>query len=357
MCKSPCACSQATEIDKDEYEGLTSTQGLSLEAVTMPASLPMAPGATQQAQTKCSLADGKEPAESRKGNNKRQRKDIETSLPVSATPTPNEKNRMRAQSGDQDVNPVVISPSTSVPTEVVSQGRASKRTRVRVRAQSPEISQAPTTQSELAASCTQAPPGKQPSAIDLRSRDREKAGGFGGAEAPDPYVAAPRDSPKAVGKDAARVLLAGRGDSAGKVGEGGGGRCCDGGRSSAEGHARMRTTCRRFQVEDDADPEGWVVILSDGPAPSLSKSAMVSEQSTSGGGAGGALRAATGNGSIVNFKRFYKKVRRDAAREPDVILAVLAKLHNVVLYHCASCFALTLQFLKLLYPYIYTVGL
>ena len=67
--------------------------------------------------------------------------------------------------------------------------------------------------------------------------------------------------------------------------------------------ARARPACRRFQMQDEADPEGWVTIVSDGPAPRLSMPAAAAAQMRAGGA------ASAGAGAVVNFKRFFKKVR------------------------------------------------
>jgi hypothetical protein len=77
----------------------------------------------------------------------------------------------------------------------------------------------------------------------------------------------------------------------------------DDGKDGVTSAASARPARRRFQLQDEADPEGWVGIVSDGPAPRLSMSAAVSAQIR----AGGAARVSSG--AVVNFKRFLKKVR------------------------------------------------
>ena len=79
-----------------------------------------------------------------------------------------------------------------------------------------------------------------------------------------------------------------------------------GGESSANG---ARTSSRRYELEDKMDPDGWVVIISEGPAPRLIASAAPQD-----GWAG--VRAARSGGAMagqinaVNWKRFHKKVNR-----------------------------------------------
>ena len=76
----------------------------------------------------------------------------------------------------------------------------------------------------------------------------------------------------------------------------------DDGKDGVTSAASARPAHKRFQVQDEADPEGWVGIVSDGPAPRVSMSAAVSAQIR----AGGAARISPG--AVVNFKRFLKKV-------------------------------------------------
>jgi len=85
-------------------------------------------------------------------------------------------------------------------------------------------------------------------------------------------------------------------------GAGGGG----GGGRGAGRAASARAPIRRFQLENADDADGWVCVVSDGPAPRVSSTAAAADRQrgAGAGGLGGGMVAP----AIINFKRFCKAV-------------------------------------------------
>lgn len=122
------------------------------------------------------------------------------------------------------------------------------------------------------------------------------------------------------------------------------GQRAGGGESTASG---ARTSSHRFELEDKMDPDGWVVIISEGPAPRLSASAAPQD-----GLAG--VRAACSGGAVagqinaVNWKRFHKKVNRAHSVHNDCCKCLFSAFDSHALLLAAfdgrvSCEALLLE--------------
>ena len=341
------AAEQASCISKDELEPGWSTQ--SLDSSAQPDTLCSLSLPCSSFQHTASLQEGRE-VKTDKTNKKRQRQDQGAEL-VKASPHAVKSSDGGGQAGNRaqggEVIEIVEDADSPAKPRSPAAGRASKRTRggcapvpAPVPAAMPASPAAGGSARGSGAAATQGRAGivasdKSPhtasSATTRQQRDVEKQdenalqGKEGkaskeGKESKDateagkvpsrtsPMTRAPTGSPAKPACDTqvpgTRVRTVPSAEPAGQIGaHAPTSEAADEGKDGVSSAASARPARRRFQVQDEADPEGWVGIVSDGPAPRLSMSAAVSAQIR----AGGAARMSPG--AVVNFKRFLKKVR------------------------------------------------
>ena len=335
-----------TEIETDEFDAWMSTQ--SLDASAMPDTLSLAPGVTQQGNTQQGKTQGNTQQTSRttgiegkskqfetvKGKRQREVADEESlSAPARGS---GRIRRAQHNIGIQD-DVVVVGPSPTKPTEGDQNGRASKRTRggAIAPASAPITNLAPdsfpTSSSALLVGAKGSDRGRaedvdsftmdaaeqQPEAAHtsaaspatkrLRGRQEKRLQAAGGSVLPQqpqhPDDAAPHAQDNLASGSRARI----RSDAEEEEGRGQGEGSSSGTKprgSSLDAAVRTKSTFRKFQLEDEADPEGWVGIVSDGPAPRLPVVLAAGKQTRAGHVSSGGT---TAGAPIVNHKCFRKK--------------------------------------------------
>jgi hypothetical protein len=355
------AAEQVSCISKDELEPQWSTQ--SLDSSAQPDTLCSLSLPCSSFQHAASLQEGRE-EKTDKTNKKRQRQDQGAEL-VKASPHAVKSSDGGGQAGnraqgDEVIEMVEDADSPAKPRSPAA-SRASKRTRggcapapAPVPVAMPASPAAGGSASDSGAAATQSRAGivasdKSPhtasSATTRHQRNVEKQGeetlqskeGKSSKEVKEskdateagkvpsrtsPITRAPAGSPAKPAGDTqvpgTRVRTVPSAEPAGHVGaHASTSEAADDGKDDVTSAASARPARRRFQLQDEADPEGWVGIVSDGPAPRLSMSAAVSAQIR----AGGAARVSPG--AVVNFKRFLKKVRTKLPNLATLELATL----------------------------------
>ena len=354
-----------TEIETDEFDTVMSTQ--SLDASAMHDTLSLAPGGTQQGDTQQGKTQGNTQQTSRTTGIEEKSKQFETVKGKRQREVADEESlsapargsgrirRAQHNIGIQD-DVVVVGPSPTKPTEGELNGRASKRTRggAIAPASAPITNLAPdsfpTSSSALLVGAKGSDRGRaedvdsftmdaaeqQPEAAHtsaaspatkrLRGRQEKRLQAAGGSVLPQqpqhPDDAAPHAQDNLASGSRARI----RSDAEEEEGRGQGEGSSSGTKPSGSSSAlavRAKSTFRKFKLEDEADPDGWVGIVSDGPAPRLPIVPAAGKQTRAGDVSSGGT---TAGAPIVNHKRFRKKSDpgtihvRDSGTSPQIAI-------------------------------------